>query len=55
MGHGEQLLEIFIFKRQYSIMVKNVGPGHSSNPCFSLANHMSLGNLPDYLGLSIPV
>lgn len=43
-----------IFMRQYSIMVKSVGVGHSSNPYFPLTNHISLGNLPDNPGLRIP-
>lgn len=55
MGYEERSLEFVCFHEAvYSIMVKTVGAGYSSNLCFSLAHHVSLGNLPDSLGLSIP-
>lgn len=37
----------------YSMMVRNVDV--SSDPDFPLTNRMSLGNLPDYLNLGIPI
>lgn len=51
---GKDYWNFSIFRRQYSVMGKTVGAGHSLNPCFPLANHISLGNLSHYLGLSIP-
>lgn len=54
VGYGKDCWTFSISRRQYSIMIKTVGAGHSSNPCFPLANHISLGTLPDCLGLSIP-
>lgn len=53
MGYGERPLEFLCLQHNgYSIMVRSVGAG--SNLCFPLANHMSLGNLPDYLNLNTP-
>lgn len=44
-----------IFRRQYSVTGKSAGLEHGSNPCFPFANHMSLGILPCFLELSVPV
>lgn len=55
MGYEERSLECFCLREAvYSIMVKTVGAGYISDLCFPLAHHVSLGNLPDSLGLSIP-